>query len=119
MRITRELLNELTEKRRNEYLAKKEKIVEETPIFSIVVQMFYIMICVVAFFMIIIPLWKMAFGLEIAISLAQALLGIARVFPAIFTAAIVIDIFIMFVGIYRIDKLKKEYFDFIVKVRKK
>ena len=117
VKVTKELFESLSKKDREQYRLKIDKIIDEE-FHSMGITYIFWAIYYCAFILIVMPLWKLAFSLETFVLMSDALLNVTRLIPTIIAIGFCIDIIIFAFRFIRINRVKKEYFDLEVKVRR-
>lgn len=118
MRIDKELFDKLSKSNQEEYKSKRKEIDEINCLNLWVTALNYI-IYTILLMLIILPLWKLAFGIEITLSLFQIGLLAVRIFIWFAVIGFIIDYTILLGKIFRKEKIKKEYFKIEVRDEKR
>lgn len=119
MRVTKQMFKQLGKKDQVEYLEKNKKIKEDIPIGRLTRAMLYLWTQIFVISLIVLPLWKLAFGSEVFLNIGTLTINLFRLAPICIGVAFWIDIFLILIGLIKLDKLKKEYFHIEIKVKAK
>jgi hypothetical protein len=113
MKITKEDFNKLSKNKQKEF---KERISNVKLVYdgSIVLTYIWWSIYIIAFFFIVIPLWKLAFPSEI-LSILNLFITLLRLMWLVICVGVAIDLINIFSYFFRKNKIRNEYFYIEVK----
>jgi hypothetical protein len=119
MRITKELYNKLSKTKQTELKERIDKARDNAlpPLMFFATYLRWTVIFA-GFTLIVMPLWKMAWGGEIFLSMTRGLFSILNILGIIIGIGLCIDLALALLHLYKINKIKSEYFDVEVKVKK-
>lgn len=118
VRITKDMLGKLSKPRREEFLKRRNEILKDIRFAPVLLQLITCSMYFLILSMIILPLWKIAFGQEIFAVLGLTCLNVVRVMPLMAAVAFIVDLVIILSYLAKIEKLNREYFKVEVKARK-
>lgn len=117
MKINKELFEKLSKKSQEEYKKRIDKVREIPFIYAWVTYLRWFAFTLVAM-LIILPLWKIAFGWEIFLTLFKFVPFIIRFFSLIIAIGFTLDFLILLMKSYKINKIREDYFKIEVKDEK-
>ena len=119
MRLTKELFEKLNKNDQDEYKERRKKILDDFCPFSLFVTYILWTIYIFAFSLIVLPLWKIAFGSEVFIRLGAMFYSLFKIMFFIIGLGLIIDIILILFMLAKLIKLKEEYFKIEVKVKRR
>lgn len=120
MKVTKELFNRLNKKDQEEYKLRIKEARNKIEVLPITLDITYSFIKIFAFLIIIIPLYKLAFGMDTVIPLFKVFLTTARIFTFAIALGIYLDLLLnILYPLMLINRIKREYFNVEIKVRKR
>ena len=112
------MFNKLSKSKQTELKERLDKARENSPSPLIFFATYLKWTIMFAGFTLIVPLWKMAWGGEIFLSITRGLFSILHIMGIIIGVGLCIDLALALLHLYKINKIKSDYFDVEVKVKK-
>jgi len=120
MRLNRELIEKLNKKDQEEYKERRKKILDDFGMpFSLFVTYIFWTIYIFAFSLIVLPLWKIAFGSEMFIIFGAMFYLLFKIMFFIIGLGLIIDIIFILFMLAKLIKLKEEYSKIEFKVKRR
>ena len=117
MRITQKMFKSLNKNDQTELTIKSKEIVSKIKPLRFFTTFVWWTICTFAFSMIVLPLWKLAFGAQIFIVISRFFQSIIQIMFFFVIVGLITDFLVVLITLYKLEQLKKEYFDIQTKIK--
>lgn len=109
MRVTQEMLDKLSREKRKDYIEQKEKISDFRPLAIFTTYILWT-IYIFAFSLIVVPLWKIAYGPTTSITISKLFISLLMIMKFLIIIGLLIDIICIIIFMLTLQKLKERYF---------
>lgn len=116
MRITKEMIAKLPEKKQIEYKERMKEAKDKLGNNLLFITYIQWLVYTVAFSLVVIPLWKLAYP-DMVLNIVTMFGTLTKILGMALVLGLYIDIILLILGIYRINKIRLEYFKQKIEVR--